>query len=92
MAKKTTGKENEVDVAMAKIGVTEARAKEIAKELPGIFKDARQTHEVIGRICGHKKLNEAEKVVLAFMAGTCETKFYNESQERELTKNRNMYG
>ena len=91
MAKKTK-QDKEVEEAILKIGVTEARAKEIAKELPAIFKDAKQTQTVIGRICGHKKLNEAEKVVLAFMAGTCETRFYNEAQEAQKQGNRSMYG
>ena len=89
---KTTKKDAEMDEAMVKIGVTEARAKEIAKELPKLFNGAKKTHEVIERICNDKKLNEAEKVVLAFMAGTVETKYYAEQQDKEHASNRNMYG
>lgn len=92
MSKKIPGKADEVEEAMNQIGVTEKRAKEISKELPGIFKDANKTHIVISRICKHSKLNEAEKIVLAFMAGTAERKFYTESQETQKQGNRNMYG
>ena len=78
--------------AMVDMGVSIERAKEISKELPALFSGAKKTHEVIGRICHHKKLTEAEKIILAFMAGSAEASFYVENAKMNNKNNRNMYG